>query len=116
MLPDADKYMPIVKQYMTSLSEKGAESRQKKTIAKARVTGKTKIMNNIGSVIPQAGVVLDILKGLGLSQNEAFAVLTDESFVKGIMVMVQTFGGSIQKLSEFLGKKTSSKSSKTPWA
>ncbi len=93
-------------QYM---GEKSGQVRQGKAQSKHLASGQTKILDTIASQVPGAA---SILKTSGVSDDEAWALITDPNTMKGIKVIMETLGGVtkfIEKAGDKTGKKKSSR-------
>ena len=66
---------------------------------------KEKFVKGAIQSLPMGQLLQNVMDSQGISGEEIFGLLQDQDFMKGIMVMVNTFGGVVKKLSGKSGDK-----------
>ena len=72
-------------------------ARQETAQAKHLASGQAKIVDTLATQIPGAA---GLLKTSGVSDNEAWALITDQNTLKGLKVLMDTFGGAAKWLTD----------------
>ena len=69
---------------------------------------KKKIADAAISELPLGGLLQRIIEKAGISPNEIFGLIQDENFMKGVMVIMNLFGGVVGKVTgkDEKGKQT----------
>lgn len=82
------------------MGQESGQARQEKASTKHLASGQQKIMDTVAAQIPGAA---SILKSSGVSENEAWALITDPNTMKGLKVLMDTFSG-VGKLLDKTGE------------
>ena len=86
-------YIRMAKQFASHM---GVRSQVVQHDAKMKVMqkeAKAKVAHAAIDALPMGGILGKIIDKAGISPDEIFALLQDQDFIKGIKVLVETFGG-----------------------
>jgi len=89
--------------------------RKAKIQQKHLASAKEKIIKNAGNVNPLLGTALGILKSLGLTDNEIMAAALDPTFQKGIVNLLNVFGGIGERVQGLLQDRGKKQKQDTQW-
>jgi len=105
---------PFIRMAKQFASQNGIKSQQ--TQHQTRMTAqnkqtKTKLAKGLVETLPFGGTLQKIMESQGISGEEIFNVMQEPNFVKGIMVIVDAFGGVASRLT---GKPKEGNSNEIP--
>ena len=99
------KFKPLIrfaKQYMSHLGVKSQEVQHEHRAVIRQKETKEKLAKGFVKELPFGGTLQRVMEAQGISGEEIFEVVQDEKFMKGVMVIINTFGNIVGKVT---GKK-----------
>jgi len=90
------KLGPVLRMGKAWAGQMGTKSQQVQHAAKMKVMqteAKAKVAKAAVEALPMGGILGKIIDKAGISPEEIFALLQDQDFIKGIKVLLDTFGG-----------------------
>jgi len=92
-------YIRLAKQMASQLGMKGQASKHDTRMKAIQKEAKAKVAGAAISALPMGGMLGKIIEKAGISPEEIFALLQDQDFIKGIKVLMDTFGGVVGKIT-----------------
>lgn len=92
-------FIRMAKQYASQMGEKSQEVQHQTRNRKLATQAKEKMVNGFIDQLPGGGILKRVVESQHISPDELFAVIQDQNFIKGIKVIIDTFGGIVQKVT-----------------
>lgn len=99
------KYMRLASAGASALGHKSGEVRHMRKVAAMNEGTKKRITDAAIQELPMGAVLQRVIERAGISPTEIFNLLQDQDFMKGVMVMINTFGGVVSRITG-KGEKT----------
>jgi hypothetical protein len=91
-------YVRMAKQFASQMGTKSQEVQHNTANIKLAKTAKAKVTKAAIESLPMGGVLAQILAKAQVSPDEIFALMQDANFMKGVQVIINTFGGIAGKI------------------
>jgi len=89
----------MAKQFASQMGTKSQVVQHDARNVKLAKVAKQKFVDGAIQELPMGGLLKKIMDSQHISSDELFAVLQDQNFIKGIKVIINTFGGIIEKIT-----------------
>ena len=99
-------YIRMAKQFASQMGMKSQAVQHEAKMKVMQKEAKAKVAHAAIESLPMGGILGRIIEKAGISPDEIFALLQDADFIKGIKVLLETFGGIKDKI---LGKEGTEK-------
>lgn len=86
-------YIRMAKQFASSMGMKSQVVQHDAKMKVMQKEAKAKVAKAAINALPMGGILGKIIDKAGISPEEIFALLQDQDFIKGIKVLIDTFGG-----------------------
>jgi hypothetical protein len=92
-------YVRMAKQFASQMGLNSQKVQHDKRTKEMATAAKAKVTAAAIDTLPMGGILKQVLSKAQVTPDEIFALLQDPNFMKGVKVMIDTFGGIYQKIT-----------------
>jgi 3-oxoacyl-[acyl-carrier-protein] synthase III len=103
-------YVRMAKQFASQMGLQSQKVQHQKANVELVKQAKAKVTKAAIDSLDMGGILSKILDKAGISPEEIFALIQDQDFMKGVKVIIDTFGGIVGKVTGKGGEKQAGQS------
>ena len=81
------------------MGQKSGEVRHNRVVKRMNVQTKKKIADAAIEELPGGEILKRVISRANISPDEIFNLIQDENFMKGVVIIIKTFGGFMNKIT-----------------
>ena len=93
------RYLRMASQYASMMGQKSGEVRHNRVVKRMNVQTKKKIADAAIEELPGGEILKRVISRANISPDEIFNLIQDENFMKGVVIIIKTFGGFMNKIT-----------------